>query len=122
MRKLVRENLRFFAWVTAAGLLLRLLFVYRFPGITNDSLVYADIAKNWLQHGIYGLSGPHEISPTDIRLPGYPAFLAAAFSLFGTDHYRAVFFIQKRNSITTNGRETDSTPRFSKPSFVFPIW
>ena len=86
----MRQHLRFFLWVTLAALGLRLLFLFRFPAITTDSFVYGDIAKNWLQHGIYGLSGPDEISPTYIRLPGYPAFLAAVFAIFGMEHYRAV--------------------------------
>jgi 4-amino-4-deoxy-L-arabinose transferase-like glycosyltransferase len=56
--------------------------------------VYGDIAKNWLQHGVYGLSGDHEIYSTYIRLPGYPAFLAIVFAIFGSDHYRAVLCVQ----------------------------
>jgi 4-amino-4-deoxy-L-arabinose transferase-like glycosyltransferase len=94
VRQLVRQNPRFFLWATLAALGLRLLFVFRFPGVTNDSFVYGDIAKNWLQHGIYGLSGPDEISPTYIRLPGYPAFLAAVFAVFGMEHYRAALVLQ----------------------------
>ena len=94
MRQLVRQHLRFFLWVTLAALGLRLLFLFRFPAVTTDSFVYGDIAKNWLQHGIYGLSGPDEISPTYIRLPGYPAFLAAVFAIFGMEHYRAVLVLQ----------------------------
>jgi 4-amino-4-deoxy-L-arabinose transferase-like glycosyltransferase len=92
--ELVRRNLRFFLLFSAAALLLRLLFIFRFPGVVTDSFVYGDIAKNWLQHGIYGLSGPDEISPTYIRLPGYPAFLAFIFAIFGMEHYRAVLFVQ----------------------------
>jgi 4-amino-4-deoxy-L-arabinose transferase-like glycosyltransferase len=92
--ELVRRNLRFFLLFTAAALLLRLFFIFRFPGVVTDSFVYGDIAKNWLQHGIYGLSGPDEISPTYIRLPGYPAFLAFIFAIFGMEHYRAVLFVQ----------------------------
>ena len=94
MGALVRRNLRFFLLFSAAALLLRLLFIFRFPGVVTDSFVYGDIAKNWLQHGIYGLSGPDEISPTYIRLPGYPAFLAFLFAIFGMEHYRAVLFVQ----------------------------
>lgn len=94
MRQLVRQHLRFFLWVTLAALGLRLFFLFRFPAITADSFVYGDIAKNWLQHGIYGLSGTVEISPTYIRLPGYPAFLAAVFAIFGMEHYRAVLVLQ----------------------------
>jgi 4-amino-4-deoxy-L-arabinose transferase-like glycosyltransferase len=94
VRQLVRQHLRFFLWVTLAALGLRLLFLFRFPAVTNDSFVYGDIAKNWLQHGIYGLSGPDEISATYIRLPGYPAFLAVVFAIFGMEHYRAVLVLQ----------------------------
>lgn len=94
MGELVRRNLRYFLIFSAAALLLRLIFIFRFPGVVTDSFVYGDIAKNWLQHGIFGLSGPVEISPTYIRLPGYPAFLAAIFAIFGMEHYRAVLFVQ----------------------------
>jgi hypothetical protein len=94
VRELVRKNLRFFLWFSAAALILRLIFLLRFPAVVTDSFIYGDIAKNWLQHGIYGLSGPDEISPTYIRLPGYPAFLACIFAIFGVDHYRAVLFVQ----------------------------
>jgi len=90
----VRRNLRFFILVAGAGLILRLIFLIRFPGVVTDSFVYGDIAKNWLQHGIYGLSGTDEISPTYIRLPGYPAFLAFIFAIFGMEHYRAVLVTQ----------------------------
>ena len=94
VRELVRNHLRFFLWATIAAVALRLLFIFRFPALLTDSFVYGDIAKNWLQHGIYGLSGPEEITPTYIRLPGYPAFLAAVFAVFGMEHYRAVLVVQ----------------------------
>ena len=94
VRELVRRNLRWFAVWAAAWLLLRLVFLIRFPAVVTDSFVYGDIAKNWLQHGIYGLSGPDEISPTYIRLPGYPAFLAIIFAIFGMEHYRTVLITQ----------------------------
>jgi 4-amino-4-deoxy-L-arabinose transferase-like glycosyltransferase len=101
VRQLVRQHLRFFLWVTLAALGLRLLFLFRFPAVTTDSFVYGDIAKNWLQHGIYGLSGRDEISATYIRLPGYPAFLAAVFAVFGMEHYRAVLVLQMFVDIAT---------------------
>jgi len=94
VRQLVRQHLRFFLFATLTAIAVRVLFIFRFPGVTTDSFVYGDIAKNWLQHGIYGQSGPDEISPTYIRLPGYPAFLAAAFAIFGIEHYRAVLMLQ----------------------------
>src|SRR5439155_3566972 len=94
VRELVRQNFRYFLLAILAAIALRLFFVFRFPGVTTDSFVYGDIAKNWLQHGIYGLSGTEEISPTYIRLPGYPAFLAFIFAIFGMEHYRAVLVAQ----------------------------
>ena len=94
MRKLLRHHPRFFLIATLAALALRLLFLLRFPAITSDSFIYGDIAKNWLQHGIYGLSAPDGPAPTFLRLPGYPAFLAAIFAVFGMEHYRAVLVLQ----------------------------
>jgi 4-amino-4-deoxy-L-arabinose transferase-like glycosyltransferase len=94
VRELLRKHLRFFLLATVAGAALRLLFIFRFPGVTSDSFVYGDIAKNWLQHGVYGLSGINDISSTYIRLPGYPAFLATIFAIFGMEHYRAVLVVQ----------------------------
>ena len=41
------------------------------------------------------------ISPTYIRLPGYPAFLAAVFAIFGMEHYRAVLVLQVFVDIAT---------------------
>ena len=60
----------------------------------GDSLIYGDIAKNWLDHGIFGLTHAEGVRPTWIRLPGYPAFLAACFVLFGREHYNAVLLVQ----------------------------
>src|SRR5437763_589125 len=121
--ELVRRSVRFFLFFTAAALLLRLLFIFRFPGVVTDSFVYGDIAKNWLQHGIYGLSGPDEISPTYIRLPGYPAFLAFIFAIFGMEHYRAVLFVQMFVDLGTCFLCADIAfrllgPRFGKIAFV----
>jgi 4-amino-4-deoxy-L-arabinose transferase-like glycosyltransferase len=101
VRELVRKNRGFFLFATLAAMALRLLFILRTPAITADSFVYGDIAKNWLEHGIYGLSGVARISPTDIRLPGYPAFLALVFRIFGMEHYRAALILQMVIDITT---------------------
>jgi 4-amino-4-deoxy-L-arabinose transferase-like glycosyltransferase len=90
---LLRRNKLFFLLVTLAALALRLVFVFRFPHVEGDAFIYGDIAKNWLTHGIYGLSAP-SVQPTLIRLPGYPAFLALMFSIFGLEHYHAVMMVQ----------------------------
>ena len=115
MRELVRKSPRFVVFALVGAIALRLLFVFRFPAITADSFVYGDIAKNWLQHGIYGLTGRNEISPTYIRLPGYPAFLAAAFAVFGMEHYRAVLLLQMFVDIGTCFLIADITRRLISP-------
>jgi len=92
--RLVRQQARFFAAAGLAGLALRLALMIWFPAIVDDSRLYADIAKNWLQHGVYGITNSGIITPTLSRLPGYPAFLAAIFAIFGADNFRAVLLIQ----------------------------
>ncbi len=94
MRDLVRQNRRFFLVASLAALGLRLLFVLRFPGVVDDSRLYANIAENWLHHGIYGVTNSGVIMPTLSRLPGYPAFLAAIFAVFGIENFRAVLLVQ----------------------------
>ena len=89
-----RKQARFYLWTTLAGLALRLFLVLRFPAVVDDSRLYADIAKNWLQHGIYGITNSGTITPTLSRLPGYPAFLALIFAIFGPDNFRAVLLVQ----------------------------
>jgi 4-amino-4-deoxy-L-arabinose transferase-like glycosyltransferase len=95
---LIREHRSLFLATTLAALALRLFFFIHFPAITDDSRVYADLATNWLGHGIYGQtqSGHPEkpILPVDTRLPGYPAFLAAIFYLFGVGNFKAVMLAQ----------------------------
>ena len=74
-----RTKRGFFCGQAWLALGLRLLLVLRFPGVVDDSRLYANIAENWLQHGIYGVTDSGVIMPTLSRLPGYPAFLAAIF-------------------------------------------
>jgi len=100
-RRMLRESRKYFLLVTLAALALRLFFYLRFPHVTGDSLIYGDIARNWLDHGIYGLSHADGPQPTWIRLPGYPAFLAACFVLFGREHYHAVLLVQIGVDIVT---------------------
>jgi hypothetical protein len=85
----------------ATGAALRLWFIHAYPEVQGDPLIYGDIAKNWMLHGIYGLtSGPHT-DPTLIRLPGYPLFLILCFRLFGVEHYHAVMFVQVAIDLAT---------------------
>src|SRR5258708_3726285 len=95
---LMREHRWFFLGSTFAALALRLFFFFHFPAITDDSHIYANLATNWLQHGVYGeTAGGHPdkpIVPTDTRRPGYPAFLAGIFWLFGAGNFKAVMLTQ----------------------------
>jgi len=91
---LLQRHRWFFLAFTLAGLLLRAFFAVKFPQVTPDSLLYADLAKNWLTHGVYGQTDPSGIIPTFVRLPGYPTFLAAVFAIFGKDNFRAVLTLQ----------------------------
>ncbi|MGB8539526.1 MAG: glycosyltransferase family 39 protein [Acidobacteriaceae bacterium] len=92
--------------VLAAGAALRLWFIHAHPQIQGDSLVYGDIATNWLKHGIYGHTVGHQsgvttVEPTLVRLPGYPAFLAFCFALFGVANYQAVLYLQALIDLVT---------------------
>src|ERR1700761_7188485 len=82
-----------------AGAILRLWFVHAFPQIQGDTLLYSDIAHNWWNRGIYGRTILHPgaaplIAPTLVRLPGYPAFLALCFAIFGQQNFSAILYLQ----------------------------
>jgi hypothetical protein len=67
----------------AAGLCLRFFFVLRFPANAGDTVLYEQIATNWLKHGIYAMNVGGQITPVDLRMPGYPAFLALIYAVTG---------------------------------------
>jgi hypothetical protein len=67
-----------------AGFVLRLFLVLKFPVETSgDAPFYIELAWNWLKNGIYGLEVNGQLMPLDVRVPGYPAFLAAVFTFAG---------------------------------------
>jgi Dolichyl-phosphate-mannose-protein mannosyltransferase len=94
VRELVGRKARFFLIASLAALALRLLLAWRFPAVVDDSRLYADIADNWWQHGVYGITNSGKIVPTLSRLPGYPAFLTAIFAVFGRDNFKVVLLVQ----------------------------
>src|SRR6266849_2189212 len=71
-----------FAALTA-GLCLRLYFVLKFPANSGDTALYEQIATNWLKHHIYGMDVGGAITAVDLRMPGYPAFLAIVYAFKG---------------------------------------
>ncbi len=62
---------------------MRLFFVWQFPATAGDTPIYDQLARNWLDHGVYGMWIEGVLTPVDLRAPGYPAFLALVYSLFG---------------------------------------
>ncbi|HEY6445557.1 MAG TPA: glycosyltransferase family 39 protein [Acidobacteriaceae bacterium] len=100
------RSARFKAWIfvtlaLVCGAALRLWFIHAYPEVQGDTLIYGDIAKNWMLHGVYGLSGSGGMHSTLIRLPGYPLFLILGFRLFGMEHYNAVMLLQTALDLTT---------------------
>src|SRR2546430_12677474 len=69
--------------VLIAGLCLRLFFVLRFPANSGDTVLYEQIATNWLNQHVYGMNVGGAITPVDLRMPGYPAFLVLMYVLTG---------------------------------------
>jgi len=84
---------RWSAVALLAGAALRGVFLYWHPVPAGDALAYGDLAGNMLAHHVFGYT-EDVLLPTLVRLPGYPAFLALCFTLFGSANYVAVICIQ----------------------------
>jgi 4-amino-4-deoxy-L-arabinose transferase-like glycosyltransferase len=65
------------------GALLRWFFISHFNPFAGDAKFYEELARNWLYHGIYGRILHGQLLPSDERMPGYPAFLAAIYRTLG---------------------------------------
>lgn len=114
IRDLCRKFWLYFSLLALAALGLRLLFVFHLPVVTGDALFYGDLAKNWLRHGILGTTELHGIAPSLIRLPGYPAFLAAIWAVAGIEHYGAVLLTQAVIDVLTCFIVADLTLRTTR--------
>ncbi len=86
-------SLRRYSWMAAfgLGLALRLFFVLHFPSEAGDTRIYDELARNWHDHGVYGLFINAHLTPVDIRVPGYPAFLATVSAVFGQSRLAVMF-------------------------------
>src|ERR1700678_476056 len=72
------------AAAVCTGLALRVYLVLKFPVTdTGDGPFYIELAWNWLKNGVYGVAVRGQLTPVDMRVPGYPAFLAAVFAVAG---------------------------------------
>lgn len=67
-----------------AGACLRLAFVLKFPAVSGDMVIYDQLATNWVKLGQYAMAVDGKPTPVDIRMPGYPAFLAVLYALTGS--------------------------------------
>ena len=65
------------------GLALRLLLALQFPISPDDGKMYLQLARNWADHHVYGLCLGGHLTPSDLRMPGYPALLAGVGMLLG---------------------------------------
>lgn len=82
-------------FLTLAALTLRLFFALGLPNDEpDDGRLYAQIARNVIEHGVYSGEDAPPFVPTYIRVPGYPLFLAGVYSVFGDDANRAVRVFQ----------------------------
>ncbi len=88
---------RWLLWL-AAGLILRLAFVYFPRPVDDDTFDYLQMGHNLFHYGIYGTGTGNDLGPSTYRLPGYPIFLASFESLFArvwpNTWFTAVFLIQ----------------------------
>src|SRR5208283_3836110 len=66
-----------------AGVCLRIVLVLKFPAGSSDTVIYEQLATNWLKHGKYAMDIAGQPVPVDLRMPGYPAFLALISALTG---------------------------------------
>jgi hypothetical protein len=60
----------------------------------DDSLGYEQIARNVLEQHVYTHVTEAPYTPTLVRLPGYPLFIAAIYSVFGHTNNTAVRIVQ----------------------------
>ena len=60
-----------------------MLFVLKLPAGSGDTVIYEQLATNWLKHGKYAIDIAGQAVPVDLRMPGYPAFLAFVYALTG---------------------------------------
>src|SRR5262245_49815360 len=66
-----------------AGLILRGALIWLFPYFEGGSKLYCALAYTMLDHGVFGIWHGGVLEPVDIRVPGYPLFLAGIAMLFG---------------------------------------
>src|SRR6185369_14940760 len=73
----------------------RLFVALRLPNDTpDDGRFYSQIARNVLEQHVYSHEEQPPFTPTLIRLPGYPFFLAAIYAVAGHGNNTAVRVVE----------------------------
>src|SRR5436309_2675022 len=99
--KLRRQKKLWLFWVILAVALVLLTLTSRIcvayflaTDAPGDSLVYSRMAKNLLEQDVFSADEQAPFTPTFIRMPGYPLFVAGVYYLFGHDNNTAVRIVQ----------------------------
>jgi hypothetical protein len=79
----MRRNFSSAITALAAGACLRFFFVLKHPASSGDTILYEQIATNWLKYHVYAMNVGGVVTAVDIRVPGFPAFLAVIYWLSG---------------------------------------
>ena len=80
-----------YAVILLVALSFRLFIALRLPNDEpDDGRVYSQIARNVLEQHVYSIESQAPYTSTLIRLPGYPFFIAAIYSVFGHGNNTAV--------------------------------
>ncbi len=53
----------------------------KYPANSGDTVLYEQIAAHWLHHHVYAMNVHEQVTPVDLRMPGYPAFLALVYAI-----------------------------------------
>lgn len=75
------------------GACLRLFFVLKFAAGAGDTVIYEQLAFNWLKYGKYAMTIDGQPVPVNLRMPGYPAFLAIIYAISGRTGENARLFV-----------------------------
>jgi 4-amino-4-deoxy-L-arabinose transferase-like glycosyltransferase len=103
------------ALAVLTGFALRLFFILKFPvQDSGDAPFYIELAWNWLKKGVYGFAIAGHLTPVDMRVPGYPAFLVTIFALFGQSTF-AVMLAQAALDLATCVTVALIAARLAKP-------
>src|SRR5438067_3076518 len=60
----------------------------------GDGFVYSRLAKNLLEQRVFSVDEQAPFTPTLIRMPSYPLFMAGVYYLFGNDNNMAVRIVE----------------------------